>query len=146
MIVIAENPITSGLKKYDIESNSIFPVADLPEEFNSMNGEQDEEVFENIFGLSKKERDARLERKKLKAQGKKAKGLAKLEEAKAKSVMAKGTLDKSADIALANALATPASADAEPKGMSTGMKIGIGVGILAVVGGIIFFVMKKKKK
>jgi hypothetical protein len=33
----------------------------------------------------------------------------------------------------------------EKEGMSTGAKIAIAVGALAVVGGIIYFVMKKKK-
>ncbi len=40
----------------------------------------------------------------------------------------------------------PEPKPSKPKGMSTGMKVGIGLGVAALVGIIIYVVVKKKKK
>lgn len=84
--------------------------------------------------------DARI----MKAEAKQTKATAKIGEAKAKSDTAKA-LAKGDDKALLAALKTPKAAPIET-GMSTGAKIGIAVGIVAVLAIGTFVIIKMRKK
>lgn len=84
--------------------------------------------------------DARV----MKADAKQTKAMAKVGEAKAKSDAAKA-IGKGDDKALLAALKTPKPAPAET-GMSTGTKIGIAVGIVAVLAIGTFVIIKMRKK
>lgn len=91
---------------------------------------------------------SKAEARQIRATAKQTKAEAKIGEADAKKEMAKGLQDQSGDIALANALASkPAETpSAEKKGLSTGAKIGIGVGVLAVLGVVGYMLYKKSQK
>jgi hypothetical protein len=85
---------------------------------------------------SKKRRDARASKKS-----------AKTEEIKSRAALNQGlSQDKPSDVAIAEALkstATPAAT--APKGMSTTTKVLIGVGVVALIGGIAYFALRTKK-
>lgn len=91
---------------------------------------------------------ARKARQDARAKARQTKADAKVIQAKAQQSAATSLNDNSGDIANAQALQALASAPiagASKKGMSTGVKVGIGLGITAVVGIIIFVVVKKMK-
>lgn len=69
-----------------------------------------------------------------------SKAAAKQTNAKAQELAAKGLGSPSASVKL------PSAPPAVKSGLSTGAKIGIGVGALLVVGVITFLIIKKKKK
>lgn len=103
-------------------------------------------LFKNFHKNQKIRQKRRDEKQKSKAQARVLKSKAKLGLADAQKTAAKSLQDKSGDIEMAEALAKSAPAAEEKTGMSTGLKIGIGVGIVAVLGVIGFVVYKKMKK
>lgn len=107
----------------------------------------------NAYGSRRKKRDEMKDRKmKLREQrvGSKAdarttRSDAKKEEAFAKQKMADSLATSTqGDVALANALAKTGGSKKE-KGLSTGAKIGIAVGVLALLGFGTYMIMKNKK-
>jgi len=99
---------------------------------------------------TKEGRERRARRRSDRTQRRDLRSKAKMVDARAREVAAKGLSDKSGDIALARAMATqdrrPApSTDTEDKGMSTTTMILIGVGALALIG-VVYMAMRKNKK
>jgi len=119
---------------------------------NYMNAEGAEiagDEFFNAGGLfsgMKKRKDQRQKRRDLRT---KSKAEARLIKAGAKEKNAQAQVES------AKAMSTSAASDGDlakalagkkQKGMSAGVKIAIGVGVAAVLGLVVFFVIKKKKK
>lgn len=99
-------------------------------------------------------RQARMQRRNLKAKAKvqtqNTKAKAKLVNAQAQKAAAQNiNRESKSDIALANALAGSApktKAPAGKKGLSTGAIIGISVAGVALVGTVVYLIVKKRKK
>jgi hypothetical protein len=89
----------------------------------------------------KRGREARRQRRMTRVEGKSAR---KLEEAKAQSETAR-SIGKGAEAELEIAKTLAKQTPEVKKGLSTGAKIGIAVGILAVVGVVAYFIIKKRK-
>lgn len=126
-------------------ANAEGDYLDVP--FSKFEGE-----FSNLFGLPGRKERAR--RRKIR-EGRKQQRIdlrgkriaTKQTAADAQKIASTSLTDKSGDIAMANALANSApGADTPPSGMSTGAKVGIVVGVLAlaVVGFIVYKKMHKK--
>lgn len=96
------------------------------------------------FGFIKNAGDRANLSRKSKDEARILKAQAKLEEQKAKTAMA--TEGAKGDIAMAKALATPPPTKGSKKPMSKGVKIGIAVGIVALVVGVGLVVYKMKKR
>jgi hypothetical protein len=115
---------------------SNFEGEDLGSEFSCAFGD-------TVVGKTLADRRARKNSKrKAKDEAKVIKANAKLEEQKAKTAMA--TSAEKGDVALAQALATPAATEGK-KPMSKNVKIAIGVGAFLVLAGIGLVVYKMKK-
>jgi len=156
MKVITQKPIefqssASGLVNYvategnqNIGANydEFSPEDDF---LSNIDGEDLESEFSNAIGDARRARRARKNSKrKSKDEARILKAQAKLEEQKAKTTMAKE--GAKGDIAMAKALATPAPTKGSKKPMSKGVKIGIAVGIVALVVGVGLVVYKMKKR
>jgi hypothetical protein len=162
MKVITQNPIevqssANGLVNYvatpanqNIGANyDEFSTAEESDDFlSNFDGEDLSSEFSNAFGdtlvgKTLADRRARLNSKrKAKDTAKVLKAKAKLEEQKSKTAMAKSS--EKGDVALAQALATPAATE-EKKPMSTGVKVAIGVGVVLVLAGVGLVIYKMKK-
>lgn len=120
---------------------SRFVEADDDNEFLNLTGEGNS----SLFGLGKKAQERKLINAKSKATARETKATAKLTDAQSKIEMAKAA--SVGDQATASAIAASAPvAGTASAGMSNGAKIGIGVGIFMLLGGVtIFFVFRKKK-
>jgi hypothetical protein len=93
------------------------------------------------FGKGAKERRAiKREKNQLKFGAKNTLAQAQLESAKQQGAVAES------DNALASKIAASSPKSTKTSGLSMGAKIGIGVGILAVLGTITYFIITKKKK
>ena len=156
MKVITQKPIefqssASGLVNYvategnqNIGANydEFSPEDDF---LSNIDGEDLESEFSNAIGDARRDRRARKNAKrKATDTAKVLKAQAKLEEQKAKTTMAKE--GAKGDIAMAKALATPPPTKGSKKPMSKGVKIGIAVGIVALVVGVGLVVYKMKKR
>lgn len=108
----------------------------------SANGKSEFAKF--MVGFIKNAGDRANLRRKSKDEARILKAQAKLEEQKAKTAMA--TEGAKGDIALAKSLATPPPTKGSKKPMSKGVKIGIAVGIVALVVGVGLVVYKMKKR
>lgn len=116
----------------------------------------DDDVFYNAGGLLsriganiRKNKAKKQARKDLKAKGKAdaAKINAQAQLAAAKAASAPDTTAKDLADILKDPTPPASPASTAPKsGLSTGAMIGIGAGVLLLVGGVIFMVMRKKKK
>lgn len=133
------------------------------EDFNNAIGKGKSSIFGKGTMFDKKERARRRalrekkqmqrqERRNIRtsstAEARQLKAQAKLGASEANKEMAKGLQDQSGDIALANALASKSAETptTEKKGLSTPVKIGIGVVALAVVGVVGYMLYKKSQK
>lgn len=156
MKVITQKPIefqssASGLVNYvategnqNIGANydEFSPEDDF---LSNIDGEDLESEFSNAIGDARRDRRARKNAKrKATDTAKVLKAQAKLEEQKAKTTMAKE--GAKGDIAMAKSLATTAPTEGSKKPMSTGVKVAIGVGIVALVVGVGLVVYKMKKR
>lgn len=127
---------------------SVSPVADYldRDDFYPAEGPADE--FSYAIGDKKgrkEKRKARIERIRSKNKARETRAQSKIEQAKSQQMMADSLSKTGAgDAELAKALASPSSSK-KTKGLSTGAKIGIAVGILAVLGIGTYMILKSKK-
>ncbi len=125
--------------------------ADGGDDYYDADGDDD---YYNAGGIMGGFRKAQAKREKRRALREKSKADARVEKAKAKQTMANAQVESAkamakgteGDIALAKSL--EAKADSEPvkEGMSAGVKIGIGVALVLVLGVVGFIVYKKMGK
>ena len=144
--VIDFEVMPGSAKVSDMYDNENFYPFD-GDEFSYAIGDRLRSGFQRLSSNIKERKDRRQDRRDTrvasKADARTLKAESKLTQAEASREAAKGLADPSADIALANAMASQGTPKTE--GMSTGVKIAIGIGALAVVGTIAYFLMKKKK-
>jgi len=137
--------LTSSLA--GIEDVEIYTTASAMQNYVGADGEYSE--FKGLKKAIKKSSDERQKRKMIKTQSKAkartAKADAKKGEAKAKQLAAKASeAGVQGDIALASALKSSEPSGATKGGMPKWGWVAIGVGVLAVVGGGAYFMLKKK--
>lgn len=148
---------------YEAATNGIQNLGNRNEDFFSADGEPEDDyynakgggLFKNFRKNQKMRQQRRNERNKSKNEARKMRGQANIGRSEAKKGLAKAqqmsakASEKAVagDVALANALASN-TPQAETQGMSKGLKIGLIVGGIVVVGIVGFVVYKKfiKKK
>ncbi len=150
----------------DVNEDDFARGTDEPLEFANIDGEvrpdemphsdsYDNDFYSEAGGLFSGMRKRMQARQAARAKRKQTRANAQTLKAKAKNLSAKAQIEAakaaqlgvSADTATANALANANQPETtQTTGMSTGVKIGIVVGALAIVGVIIFIVVKRKKK
>jgi lysozyme family protein len=130
-----------------------FTAVSAMENISGFAGEEGNDVY-SYFCLGNKKCQKRKEEKQasknrareVKAGAKATKAEAKVQEAEAKKMTADAAKEGvKGDVALADAIAKSAPVQAI-QGMSTPAKIGIGVGVLALLGFGAYMIFKKKKK
>lgn len=148
--------VDGNIVEYDAVMGYNPVSGNYAENYMSAEGEADE--FYNLFGLDKKstaERNKRrMIRQQSKAQARNTKAKAqvvkqqsKRDSAKAQQMSAKASEKAVAsDVAMANAMAQSTPVEPENKGMSMGMKVGIGATVVLVLGIVGFIIYKKMKK
>ncbi len=117
----------------------------------------DAEGYSNLFEQMKKNRAARQKRRDIRTQSKadarqnrseatKTRAEAKVGMSEAQKLAAKaGEAGVAGDVAMAGALASSAPKESKSKGMSTGAKVGIAIGVIVVLGVVGFVIYKKMK-
>lgn len=129
-------------KKYNVEEGFMNAEAEIDDYFNAIG---DGRLRRNMEKKSKQRQDRRNERTQSKADARRTRTQSKIELAKAQQESAKASqLGVQADVAMAKALGK--NQPKEEKGLSTGAKVGIAVGVVAVLGIVGFIVYKKMKK
>lgn len=144
---------------YEAATNGIQNLGNRNEDFMSAEGEPEDDfynaggLFKNFRKNQKIRQRRRNERNASKNRAREMRGKANINRSKAKQGLAKAqqmsakASEKAVagDVALANAIAANTPQAETSQGMSTGAKIGIGVGVVVLLGVIGFVIYKKMK-
>lgn len=146
IVVIRKGSSFDGVEKFQVRDNAIETLEGNPLDIDNFYPFDGDEFSYSIGDVVRNIRKRKNLKAQSKADARRAKASAKLEQAKSQTESAKALSDNSGDIALASALKTTPSKSSDKKGLSTGAKVGIGLGVAVVLGIATYFVIKHKKK